>query len=119
VTNRRGTVSTDHATNHTVPKQTVSPSRPIQIGRSGSGIGVELGDGVEIAETPRIDSPLRPPSGASAPLSGTAIPPLPAAAAVGASVSVSDISATIGHPRASARRSSRFASPAANALPGC
>src|SRR2546423_1312496 len=112
-TNRRGIVNTDHVASHNVAKRSVSAIRPIQIGRSGIEIGTWVGDGVVIATEP----PPRPDRSAVLVYvpAGEVLLELPAP---WARVSRSDISATIGQPRASLCRSSRLACPLSHGEPG-
>jgi hypothetical protein len=81
----------------------VSPTSPLQTGRNGIGTGTRAAEGVATANAPverRLPVVYALTGGAGVELR-----------APDASVSTCDISATIGHPRASTCRSSRLAAP--------
>src|SRR5258706_8005425 len=107
-TKRRGMVRSDHAVSQKTAKISVSPINPIQIGRNGIGMMALLAEGVLTAEELPVS------------VIGERIclgPARPEDDAAGASVSTSDISATMGQPRASTCRSSRLAMPASMGTP--
>jgi hypothetical protein len=113
-TKRRGTVNTDHTTSQTAPNNTVSKISPLQIGRKGIGTGARFALGVTTANELPDGTAIRPLAYVYVDIAAPGTEP-PAPLAI---PSDSDIIATIGQPRASTCRSSRFAAPSSIAFEG-